>query len=643
MIRSRSLSLIATTLVAATVGAQPGAGPLRGDRFAQTSSMGHYTGLLRIPSAYTAGDGEFRLSYGSFWTNTFRTGSSERISILSASLGFLPYTEVGIGAIYREKRTFGTFDDRAVSGKASVPVGKGARIAIGSTDLNGTRKFATDYVVGSAPIGRANVTLGTGNGEFDGVFGGVAYPLSPRLAAVAEYDGRGSAAGLKFLASDRVSLAVGLSDKGELGASATVSVPLHGREPDPDPTLLSRVLSRNPMSVKDPIAYSFLQKSLVEKGLQDVRIGLDGTEMVVSYANGVFRDELLAMRYVLEQACELAPAAVQRVKIVPHREGVGVVQVSVGATDYLDFANGVSEPADFAKRLVVQSFDGRRGAPVELAEDRRNPSAGSLDVAVSPRVNYQLGRSEIPNKESVVVDGYAPLGGGFAGFARARTVVSNNLDSERGTRLEQTTADYAWTSRSGAFGRVSAGWFGDLGAGLAADLTYLIDGGAYELFAAYGTYKREGKPSEDAYRVGAGVRVPQLDLRVRASANRYLGGDTGPLIEATRRFRDGDVTLFLGETRDDAQKVRFGGVQLSIPMGTRYPKPGRVRLRQADAFDFGYTAVEDGVPFGGTHRTMPMARTVNRDLLARETLVPAYIEANVASLRNPRRNRRNDG
>lgn len=605
--------------------------------------MGHYTGLLRVPSAYTAADGEWRLGYGSFWTNTFRSGTPERISIGAATLGFLPYTEVGIGLIYRERRTFGTFDDRAVAGKVSVSVGKGARIAIGSTDLNGTRKFASDYVVGSANVGRANVTLGKGNGEFDGVFGGATYPLGPRLAAVAEYDGSRSAFGLKYLASDRVTMTVGMSERGDLGASASVSVPLHGREADPDPTALSRILTRNPMSVKDPVAYAFLQQSLVGKGLQDVRIGLDGTEMVVSYTNAVYRDELIAMRYVLEQACELAPTQVERVKVVPHREGVGVLQVTVDATDYLDFANGVTEPADFAKRLVVQSFDGRRGAPVELSEDHRNPSAGTLDIALSPRVNYQTGQRQIPNKEAIVVDGYAHLGGGVGAFARARTIVANNLDAERGTKFDQTTAEYAWTSRNGAFGRLSAGWFGDLGTGLAADFTYLLAGGNYEVFGAYGAFKQEGRPSESGYRVGAGFRVPELDLRVRASANRYLGGDTGPLLEATRRFRDGDVTLFVGETKDDVQKVRFGGVQLSIPMGTRYPSPGRMRVRQADAFDFGYTATEDGVPIVGMRRGVPMGRTVNRSLLSRETLVPAYIEANVASLRQPRRNRVREG
>lgn len=601
--------------------------------------MGHFTGLLRVPSAYTAADGEWRLGYGGFWTNTFRSGTPERITVGSATLGFLPYTEIGIGLIYRERRTFGTFDDRAVAGKVSVPVGKGARIAIGSTDLNGTRKFASDYVVGSANVGRANVTLGNGNGEFDGLFGGIVFPLNPRLAAVAEYDGTGSAFGVKYRASDRVALTVGLSEKGDLGASASLSVPLHGREEDADPTALTRILSRNPMSVKDPVAYAFLQRSLVEKGLQDVRIGLDGNEMVVSYTNAVFRDEMIAMRFVLEQACELAPAVVERVKVVPHREGVGVVQVTVDAKDYLDFANGVTETADFAKRLVVQSFDGRRGAPVALTEDQRNPSAGTLDIALSPRVNYQTGQHQIPNKEALVVDGYAHLGGGIGAFARARVVVANNLDDERGTKFDQTTVEYAWTSRNGGFGRVSAGWFGDLGTGLAADFTYLLAGGNYELFGTYGTYKREGRPSVQGYRAGIGFRVPELDLRVRASANRYLGGDTGPLLEATRRFRDGDVTLFVGETKDDVQKVRFGGVQLSIPMGTRYPSPDRVRVRQADAFDFGYTATEDGVPITGMRLTAPVGRSVNRNLLSRETLVPAYIEANVASLRQPRRNR----
>ncbi len=607
------------------------------ERAAQGPSLAHYTGLLRVPSAYVAPDGEFRFSASRHWVNHFWPRGEVPLRTLSGHMGFLPNVELGLGFSFLDDSNGVTFDDRAIAAKLSLPGANGLRFAAGSTDLNGTRKFASDYAVVSAPLGRANATLGAGNGEFGGVFGGIAYPLGNNLAAIGEWDTKTFNAGVKWI-SGRTTATVAANGEGRAAFGLTYSLPLNQAPEELAPDVVTRRLSRSPISTRVPIALQFLQTTFTDQGFQDVRFGREGETFVLSFTNAVWRDELRALRFALIQACELAPAEFNRVRIVSMREGVGVLSVETGAEEYIAFANGAMTPSAYSDHIQIRAGAAALGEPISLDDDRRNSSVRSVDVQLSPRFNYQLGGSSIPNKVSVVTEGYASLGGGLGMYAQGRGVVSNSLDDERGFKMDQASAEMAWTSRSGSFVRVSAGWFGDERGGIMGEVVQLVDGGRFEVFGAAGSFSGRGV-NEDFLRLGAGIRVPSLDLKLRAAHQRYLGGDSGEQIEATRSFGRGDLTVYVGQTKNNAaDKTTYGGFNVTFGLGETFAKPGALRFRSADEFDFGYLATENAVPMGDKRRLLRSGRTIQRDLLSRETLVPAYVAAHIERLRSPRRN-----
>lgn len=607
------------------------------DRAAQGPSLAHYTGLLRVPSAYVAPDGEFRFSASRHWVNHFGPRGEVPLRSLSGHMGFLPNIELGMGFSFLDDSKGVTFDDRAISAKLSLPGANGIRFAAGSTDLNGTRKFASDYAVVSAPLGRANATVGFGNGEFEGAFGGIAYPLGSNLAAIAEWDTKTLNAGVKWT-SGRTTATFAANGEGRAGFGLTYSLPLNQAPEEVAPDVVTRRLSRSPISTRVPIALQFLQTTFTDQGFQDVRFGRDGETFVVSFTNGVWRDELRALRFALIQACELAPGEFKRVRIVTMREGIGVLSVETGANEYIEFANGVLTPDAYAQHIQIRGGSASLGTPIALDDDKRNSSVKTVDVQVSPRFNYQLGGENIPNKVSLVTEGYASMGGGLGLYAQGRAVVSNSLDDERGFKLDQASAEMAWSSRSGSFVRLSAGWFGDEVGGVVGEAVQLVDGGRFEVFGGAGSLLGRGV-NEDFLRVGAGVRVPSLDLRLRASHQRYLGGDSGEQLEATRSFGRGDLTVYVGQTKNNADdKTTYGGFNVTFGLGESFAKPGTLRIRPADEFDFGYLATENAVPLGDKRRVLRSGRSIHRDLLSRETLVPAFVMAHLDRLRSPRRN-----
>lgn len=579
----------------------------------------HYSGLLRVPTAYTAPDGEVRITYGRSWSNAFRhdgvTGTKWH-SVGAISHGFLPWAEVGFAGYYFLPERF-SFDDRAVSVKASVPLPGGVRVGAGVTDLTGTRKSAAEYVVASAPVGRSNVTLGYGRREFPGLFGGVYHPLSHRLAAMAEFDGKEWLAGLELRNLGPVWAKAGVSERGYVGYAAGVAVPLQGPRKEL-PAIRTEVL---------PGPVELLGMMLEDVGFRDVQIAREGALLSVRFTNVRRLDELAAFAQALALGAEFAPRNVERLRIVTLQDRVGVLTLTVDRANHLAFLNGEMEADAFAGMLEIDYGDGFAG----VLEWTGRAWTG-VDLAIAPRIEYRLGGvGRLPNKESAVFAATRVLGRGWALSGQASLPVNNSLDQDNGLQGERLTLDHT-RSAGGVLIRATAGYFGDAGSGAQVEASLPFAEGRGEVFGSGAAVSARGR--SNPWEVGGVWREPSLGLTARASYRSFLQGDRGPYVELTRKFDRADVTLFAGQTENLLGNVNYGGALLRFPLGMdRGPTDGPVRVRAADDFPFRYRATQDARPLMGALETLDAQRPLDRDARARDQLHPAYIRANAHRLR----------
>ncbi|HEU0298520.1 MAG TPA: YjbH domain-containing protein [Longimicrobium sp.] len=185
------------------------------------------TGLVSIPTAAMPADRTLTLA-----VNVIDRGfdnprfPDRRALVQSASLGFLPFVEVGL----RLTRALDAprpqaLGDRMVSVRVRLldeTVHRPA-VVLGGQDLVGTRLRHAVYVVASKEVdsgtvlGRTGVHLGyggnplslrIGGSQFAGVFGGVSAAPRPWLALLAEHDARRVNAGVRLVLLRRLAVLV---------------------------------------------------------------------------------------------------------------------------------------------------------------------------------------------------------------------------------------------------------------------------------------------------------------------------------------------------------------------------------------------------------------------------------------------------
>jgi len=614
-------------------------------------ALGGFTGLIRVPVAEVVPDRYFTVGVSRDWTRPRGCTSGcpqparfaeQKKSIYQLTMGFLPHLEIGVGLTELPNvppSVTGTFQDRSIRAQLVFPrrAGPGPDVAVGSTDLIGTRRFASDYLVASQRVDQVGVHLGYGRGELDGFFGGLDRPLNPQVQGLVEYDTDGLNVGVRYAPNEKVSVGLAWLNGEDWGYSLHYTTGLTTGFHRPRSAARGPLVRRENAGSGPEACLDELQAALVRHGFENVRVGFGDNHLVVEYENRVYgRAELPALRAVLTQAVTLAPAAAESLSVIVKKQELPILRLTLGIDDYLRFANGELAAPAFRQRLAITE-EVKVPAPVERRAQgagRRaqgNPSRFRADLALRPGFGIEFGQRTEPLKGSLIPDLLVPLGRGLKATARTELVLHNTLDDQESWEWTRHTLSQAFRWPGNVYTQTHLGRFTRDRVGLAQEVLARFDGGRTTggLTATW-TGASLSQLTDRTYGVDLQTRLPRLDVTTGVRYERFLGGERGVTFEVGRRFGDTEVGFFATKTGSGS----LGGFRLAVPLvGERQPLPSDLRLKVGEYFGFAYRGRSFGRSLAGLGESVNVGDTIEQDLLDRDRLWADYLYTHLEELR----------
>lgn len=579
------------------------------------------TGGLVIPSAEVRTEGDLALTVGGYQEP--QLGSYATQQNFSLGLGLLPNVELYGRLTNYVNEVPGALDSGLRDLSANIKVKlpdfweRGPKFAIGINDLSGGAvNFKSDYVVATQNWQSWSVSAGYAQGKatsrqvFDGAFGGITWRVpGTGLSVLAEHDGLQKHIGARWQSApiaawgnlqvmgtvqraiDAKTLAGANADSTKM--AFTLLIPFgrqqqHRERVRPAPVAVAPVVVQEPVAAgvvaQDPseLAFAKLSGTLSKLGLERVRVGqrdhVLGKMWVVEYENHRYaHNESDAIGLVLGWAAKLAPASVQRVQAITLKNGLPMVETSVGAAAYRDFLVGGSA-SQVVDSLVVDLNPGARLDQVQWL-DGKPGDASRVRIEVKPDLKYTLG-TEVGLFDYALaanLQATVPLwrGAKFSANYVAPIAHSRNVnDGGAFSNLRQTTG-----LKSVSVGQTY--WFG-------SHLLAHLDVGRFQYdvngaqLQALGFIPNSGDTVRlrgAAYdRAPGGIAGQERGMGVisyrhqwspstwlEAGAQRYSDGSSGPTVEWTRWFGDFSAQVYYRQ----GGSTRFAGMQLSFPLTPR--------------------------------------------------------------------------
>ncbi|WP_167758710.1 YjbH domain-containing protein [Zemynaea arenosa] len=612
--------------------------------YSQVLSTSGTSGGLNIPYGSVLPDGDVVIGLNNDreaeFTNRHR-GQNYQMGI-----GLLPYVEVsGRLANYprNENRDLGTRD---LSANIKFALPKLFRnqpdIALGRNDLGGgAPTFRSNYVVVSDEFGPLQVTIGRAHGAsyLNGTFGGAALRLwDTGVSALVERADRSTTAGLRFesaalrrfgnvRASVSVQRAFGAHgpdgrsfDRSAVALQLAIPFGSNARairqvrpEDEPvwtPPPRMAALASQQPGAAQAAAAaatagaatpvpqividHAALQAHLAAAGLERVRIGLHGTELVVEFENHRYnRNEADAVGVALGLAARAAPAEVSRIAVTVKKAGLAVYQVSVPAAAFAEFLRG-GEPYEVRPELAFAYRPA--GADVRWlssAESAHGWSRIRIDPSLVKFVGTELGVFDYSLAANTQL--FVPL---WRGAELTASVVSTVAESENvahgflGYAQQRNGVKAVMASQAIWLGDqvlniVSGGrlQYGDLG--LQNETTWFVPNRQDQVrlqvtrlqhkdYYGYRSIQHYGSLSYLYF-------YQPLDLTMELGYSRYVGGDRGPTFQMSRWFGDVQAQVYLRKS-DIESRVGFS---LAFPLTPRQGMmPGWTHLEGSSYFPF---------------------------------------------------------
>lgn len=572
------------------------------------SGLGPFTGLAHTPSALVLPDGWAAVA---LFSDSFRKVSApwvwRRRQAATVGLGLLPGIEVMAGACDTREWLEGSIDDRLLAAKWQVlsQTPRRPAVAVGATDITGTRVAASDYAVASWRTGRFTLHGGIGRGELRGLFGGADAWLTGRVAALVEHDSRDVNLGLRARGPGGLSVTAALVGgrrlEGAIAYTASASGgPVH-RAPVPaaDQSL--------PPGLPPEAA---VRRALAEHGFEDVRSALHGTRMEVRLEDRLYRNPETGLVAAAQIACTAAgPAVTELVTTLTNRG------TPVAATRW---AAGEAGP-----RLLEAHLPGLSepsGAPAA------SPAQSHGDLLVGPRAAASLGSSDIPYRAGAGAEVRLRGPVGLEARALGEAIVADTLERRTGTRLATASLSALRGVGPGGWARIAAERLADgKGAASMAGL-WTPRGGRYALELQCGFAAADEPAGVWASTLAAHVPLPRLGAVASLTAGRWAGGDAGATASLLRRMGETELTLSCTRTVRASEVAWIVGAKVTVPLGpVRAGPPSALRCRVRERFDMEYRARTAAQPIAGFMQPVSAMPGLFDDLLARGRLLPGAL------------------
>jgi hypothetical protein len=640
------------------------------------------TGLFNVPNALVTAEGTADLLY----TNQVDSRWSGRVpwsDTYLASFGLIPFAEGGI----RLTEARGAARDLSANLKFQIPFlpDWAPRIAVGVQDYGGAAPyFRSRYGVLSQDLGPLRLTLGHGRGpdRLKGTFGGVELQVLDWLHLLGEHNTVDRNLGLRLL-TPRGWLPgearLGALVKQTLGSSRrhtdlgfTLKVPLGIRSPrvsdpgsfrgsrpgrpveriEPPAGPLPFTSPRLAPDLTTPDVRGFLgtlERTLVDQGLENVRVGTQGTVLVVTYENHRFNhNELDALGLVMGTALASPPASFTAFRVQVLRQQLQVLRVegptapfkaffaesgSTGLLDCRQLGSLLRVSGDPAATDVAWLGPARNGSPLRV----RLALYPGLDTAVGTEVgvfDYRL---------SLLPDLRVDLWKGATLNARWDVPVSwsenyrwEGMFGGKGTRtrLDRVMLQQALPLAPGLVTQFGAGQYEPQVRGWMNETRWAPGSGQHELHLSAGQFRPR---SGDLTKVLVGTYryyLPRLDAVLEATYGSFYNRDHGYRLELRRFFGDTALSVFYARTT-----YQIAGFSLSVPLTPRRDmRAGLVQVTGADRWSYGlYSVIRNPVGtnpvVSGLAKTLTTPQGLDQAYANSDRLSAAYLLEHLPRLR----------
>jgi Exopolysaccharide biosynthesis protein YbjH len=347
-------------------------------------------------------------------------------------------------------------------------------------------------------------------------------------------------------------------------------------------------LSRDENTLADRLA-----QELVKAGFENVAVLQEEKELIVTYENRRYRDELAAAKEVVAAIFSLATAELN-VTLIPQNRKIPLVALRLTVNQGAQPANG--NVAAVGNDLAAD-FDFDAAWKKLQALPRANASTWKLDLVVHPQFNAKFAtyNNPVATQLNLAPALNTSLWKGMSLLAQIIIPLQNELGKKGDyARPGLLVANQTLRLPQNILASASFGYFTANRYGLDMEAQkYFLNGkfsvGANWGYTGYASYfKGAWSYSPLAHQtmlLNSALRLPRVDLSLRATYGKFLYQDTAWRLELVRQFRETDFGFFVLRSEGELNT----GFQFSVPIfPPKHLRAGRIRLRTANRFPWEY-------------------------------------------------------
>ena len=609
--------VVAVAVGCLSVGAGAQEGPVKIDPF-RGATVGGFSGLFQLPTTSVTPDGwlDFGFGTGDVVRRINYGATGARADNYSAVIGFLPNLEVGLSFLTPSLFN-GVIDDRTVGFKYA-PLQEGRHpfsFAFGSTDVQGTRKRATDYAMLGKRFGSLELYAGATRGLTKGAAGGAMLRINDRVALMAEKVGDEKRIGMKARVDRRLVLSAAIDTERKPFFGIGYAAPLGSPTPA---DVYPQTTSEDRMEA--------LAQQMVARGKGRAKAHEEGDWLVASYEDVEARHPVDTLMQVLRQCLQYShPRQTKNVSLSVQRFGYDLVTISGPIADIRSFLYGWMTPADFLNSVKIE--DGAGPAPKSEAAKKAGSPVDVL-VSMSPSVAYRLGRrDDLPTRESILTTAVVKLPANLIASVSGSVVLNDTLDHSP-TLPTPSMALYR-TDQMGQ-GLYTMAGVDRIGNGPTSGTLQVAYYPPATPFRLSGTVSQPLESDRTtSYAVEGGIEALEGKLSLWARHERFSRGDIGETVGMTRRYGQTWVSLFGLRTRQGSSDLERVGVVFQLPLPGLSANVGRVRVATNNIAEFAYRPTVDAVGSAGMGVSRPRVFTPDVDLTARGQLTAWFLRKQI--------------
>ncbi|VVD31557.1 conserved protein of unknown function [Paraburkholderia dioscoreae] len=344
----------------------------------------------------------------------------------------------------------------------------------------------------------------------------------------------------------------------------------------------------------DALALDEIAAQLFAAGLERVRVGMSGRDLVVEYENHRYnQNEADALGIVLGVASINAPHGTDRIHVVIKKANEPLGEVIVDRDAFSRFVEG-GAPTAASASLTMRTrptYDAD-----SIAWHGNEHTHGLTRIQIEPVLSYLYG-TEYGNFDISLganIEGFVPLWRGAELYASYIAPIYNTKNMDQGRVFSDyrlrgglnavALAQSFWIMPQ-VFNVASIGKFDYSYVGVQNETTVFVPGrpDLIRLRLAYLHHEpgHDELPSEKNAELTYRWVQPSWKLWIEAGVARFVGGDKGPVATITRWFDDVSVSVH-GE---HSGQGTFVGAAISFPLTLRQGmKPGISQVYGAEQF-----------------------------------------------------------